>query len=447
MITRRAFGGMLGATALGASPFGSALASVSRISAHPSGDVDVLVVGAGVAGLAAARMLRRQKLSFLVVESRDRIGGRAFTNTSALGLPIDVGAQWLHNGKSNPFVNFSKQLGIRLAISDRATGWLFRNGERADEATVQAYLDAEQTLMARARAVLDRGEDTSLAELAQGDHWLSLVAAQVSAADSAQDPDRVSVMDIAKLSTLRELDQDVAGGLGSLVALWGRDVPVSLGKAVTHIDWSGAGVQAHGAFGTIRARTAIVTVPTSLLSAGRIAFSPSLPVETQESIAGLPLGLMLKISLRLSRPLPDFPSYGTDLSIADSGMPHAVHFDQTRPLVTVMVGGTRAWDFERQGNAAAVAFATDVLTGIAGQSARPMIVGSHDSGWGADPWSMGSYSVASVGHAAAREGYSRPVGNRLWFAGEASANQQASTVGGAYFAGEQAARDVVRMLA
>lgn len=431
---------------LGAAALGTALSPAVRASDDPSNDVDVLIVGAGVAGLAAAHRLRLQKRSFLLVEARDRIGGRTWTETATFGLPIDVGAQWLHNGDSNPFVRVAKQLSIPLAVSDRAKGWLFRHGERTDGGQVEAYLAAEQTLMKRALAVLDTGGDMSLLQLAQGDRWLELIAAQIGAADSAQDAARVSVRDIGQISLLRELDHDVAGGVGGLVALWGRDVPVSLGTSVTHIDWSGSGVQARGTFGSIRARAAIITVPTSLLSAGRITFTPSLPVPTQESFANLPLGLMLKVSLRLSQQLAEFPPYGADLSIIESGMPHAAHIDPKQPVITVMVGGTQAWDFERQGTAAGVAFATDVLAGIAGNAARRLVVGSHVSGWGADPWSLGSYTAASVGHADARTIYSQPVADRLWFAGEASANDQASTVGGAYLAGEKAAREVVQGL-
>lgn len=441
MMTRRDV-----ATGLGSAALGVVLGSSARATDTPSGDVDVLIVGAGVAGLSAANTLRRAGIRTLVLESRDRIGGRTLTDTTTLGLPIDVGAQWLHNGNSNPFVKVAKQLNVPLTVSDRAKGWLFRNGERTDKAPVEAYLAAEQTLMKRASVVLDRGDDIALAELAKGDRWLELVAAQVGAADSAQDAERVSVKDIAQISLLRELDHAVTGGLGGLVALWGRDVPVSLGKVVTHIDWSGSGVEAKGAFGSVRARTAIITVPTSLLSAGRVDFSPSLPVATQESFANLPLGLMLKVSLRLSRPLSGFPSYGVELSIAESGMPHAVHLNSKYPVVTVMVGGTQAWDFERLGKASAVAFATDVLAGIAGESARQLVTGSHVSGWGADPWSLGSYTSAAVGHADARSAYSRPVGDRLWFAGEASANDQASTVGGAYLAGQQGAREIAQVL-
>jgi monoamine oxidase len=447
MVTRRDMAASLAAILAGSSlPLGWMPRVMAAATGGQSDDVDVLIVGAGVAGLAAAHALRRSGLTVMVLEARDRIGGRTWTDAATLGLPVDVGAQWLHNGASNPFVAITKQLGIELSVSDRANGWLFRDGVRTPRGPVEAYGAASETLMKRAEAALRSGKDVSLAELARGDRWLELVAAQIGAADTAQDADRISVRDLARMSTLEELDHDVVGGLGAMVARWGQDVPVVLGKAVTQIDWSGAGVRASGSFGTVRARAAVITVPTSLLAAGRIAFSPTLPVETQESFVHLPLGLMLKVSFKLSRHLEGMPPYAVNMGAIDAGLYHGVHFDHVLPLTTVMFGGTQAWKLERDGQAAAVAAATDVLAGVAGAGVRGQIVGSRVSGWGSDPWSMGSYTAAQVGYSEAREVYARPVGERLWFAGEASPGPQAVTMGGAQIAGNEAGRQIAEKL-
>lgn len=445
MVTRREMAASLAAIVAGSSlPLGWTRRALA--AGTGSGEVDVLIVGAGVAGLAAAHMLRRSGLTVMVLEARDRIGGRTWTDTATLGLPVDVGAQWLHDGASNPFIPVTKQLGIDLLVSDRADGWLFRDGVRTPKGAVDAYMAASETLMQRAEAALRGSKDVSLAELARGDRWLELVAAQIGAADAAQDADRISIRDLAIGSELEELDHDVVGGLGAMVARWGQDVPVALGKAVTQIDWSGAGVRASGSFGTVRARAAVITAPTSLLAAGRIAFSPALPVETQESFAHLPLGLMLKVSFKLSRRLEGMPAYAVNMGAIDAGLFHGVHFDQLLPMTTVMFGGTQAWKLEREGQAAAVAAATDVLAGVAGASVRGQIVGSRVSGWGSDPWSLGSYTSPQVGHADARRVYARPVGERLWFAGEAGLSQMPATIGGAQIAGNEAARQIAEKL-
>jgi monoamine oxidase len=420
--------------------------SGGRPTEGQSDEVDVLIVGAGVAGIAAAHTLRQSGLTVLVLEARDRIGGRTWTDTSKLGVPVDVGGQWLHNGASNPFVAIAKQLGFDLNVSDREDGWLFRDGVRTPRRQVDAYSAASEALMKRAEAALRGGKDLSLADLGRGDRWLELAAAQIGAADSAQDAELISVHDLVLMSGLEELDHDVVGGLGAMVARWGQDVPVALGKAVTQIDWSGAGVRASGNFGTVRARAAIITVPTSLLAADRIVFSPALPVETQESFAHLPLGLMQKVSLKLNRMPQGMPPYAVNMGAIDAGLYHGVHFDQVLPVATVMFGGTQAWTLEREGEAAAVAAATGVLAGVMGTSVSSQIVGSQVSGWGSDPWSMGSYSSAKVGYANARDVYSRPVGERLWFAGEASPGPQSVTVGGAQIAGNEAARQIAEKL-
>jgi monoamine oxidase len=140
------------------------------------------------------------------------------------------------------------------------------------------------------------------------------------------------------------------------------------------------------------------------------------------------------------------PAYAVNLAAAEAGLFHGVHIHPVLPIMTVMFGGSQAWRLEREGEGAAVVAASDIVAGIAGADVRGLIVGSRVSGWGSDPWSMGSYTAAQVGHSGAREIYSRPVGERLWFAGEASAGHQAATIGGAYLAGSEAAWQIVRRL-
>ncbi|MEJ1938729.1 FAD-dependent oxidoreductase, partial [Nostoc sp. NIES-2111] len=207
-------------------------------------------------------------------------------------------------------------------------------------------------------------------------------------------------------------DLVLPGGYGGLVTAYAAGLPVRLGDPVTAIRWDGPGVVAQTASGTaVRAGHAVVTVPTGVLAAGRIRFTPELPDATLAAIRGLPMGALTKVVLAFDGERFGIPPwrYLRDLG---SGFAFGTwHFD--RDLVVATIGGDAARDLVAAGEAAAVAAALDVFVRIAGEGARRRFTGGRLSAWWGDPFSEGSHAVVPPGGLAARAALAAPVGRRV----------------------------------
>ena len=271
------------------------------------GEPDVAVVGAGAAGIAAARTLAALGRSCLVLEAAGRVGGRAFTDTAGLGAPFDQGASWLHEAEANPLTPIARRLGFTLRDERRRVrdillvdgGRIATAEERtAHDAACEAW-DAAAEARA-ARSAKDGGPDIPLSEaVPRGGEWDATAAHWLGAIINGAEPEITSLRDYVATG-LGGRNLQPAEGLGTLVARLAEGLPVVLDAPVARIAWGGPGgaVAAEGPRGTVRARGCIVTVSTGVLAAGGLRFDPPLPAPLQEAIAGLPLGLLTKVALR-----------------------------------------------------------------------------------------------------------------------------------------------------
>ncbi len=407
----------------------------------------VVVVGAGVAGLAAAAALRAAGLDCVVLEAGDRIGGRAWTTKPAElgGVAFDHGASWLHAAGRNPLVAMARAAGETLYNADALrTEVTIRDGAPASAADLAAYDAAEAELGRLAEARL-AGPDVSLAEAAAGSGmaWMASVLNCEGAIIAAADASALSLRDW-KTNLLEAPNLQVEGGLGAFVARR-LAVPVRLGSAVTGVAWDGGGVSVTTAAGVIRAAACIVTVSTGVLGAGAIRFTPDLPGAVQDAIGGLPMGRVFKVALRAAGPdrlgLPD--SCRVDSFVARVGDP-AMTFNawpRGQDHVIGFLGG------------AAAAVERAAVEGLARAELRRLFGGRADAAfapgavvtdWTADPFTRGAYAYARPGHAGARAVLAEPLaGGRLVFAGEANCTDGlAGTVGGAWLSGQRAAAQV-----
>ncbi len=414
-------------------------------------DPDVLIIGAGCAGIAAARALLARGQDCVVLEAGDRVGGRAWT-TRALGAPLDLGATWLHQAGDNPLTAFVAEhldhdtvrerhlhLGDRFATrAEFAEYW--RAHHAFEAALAAAPLEPDRSVMQAAPPGGPTGGPTGGPWDATIAHWLG---AQINAAELTG----ISLEDYVKtdLDGPNLLPRE---GVGGLVTRLAEGLPIRLNHAVTQLDWSGGarrgGVVARGAWGEIRAGRAIVTVSNGVLAAGSITFTPELPEATRAAIAGLPMGLLTKIAFR---------ARGTDrLGIAPfHSARRAVAPGAPAPMSWVFwpfgakhlfgfVGGARAWDLSRQGPAATEAAARADLAAMFGPRAAAALGECVVSDWGENPLFRGSYTHARPGHHASRAVLATPLGEgRLRFAGEACHSRFAGTVAGAWLSGEAAA--------
>jgi monoamine oxidase len=418
---------------------------------------DVVVIGAGVAGLSAAAALRRAGVECEVLEAAGRVGGRAFTDHPAAlgGAAFDHGASWLHAAERNPLADLARAHGDALADSNRDwTRHVMVDGRRATADEIAAYDAAWERFseVAAARAAAD--PDVSVAEAVaclRGDPWTATVENWEANLIAAAPPDAFSVRDW-QLNELHGSNLSVPGGLGALVArrLAPLAGPVRLASPVSRIDWDASGVVVTAASGALAARACIVTVSTGVLAAGSIRFVPALPPDRQAAIDGLPMGLLTKVALHAAGEdrLGLTPGTSVYRRVAAPGDPTMIFNVWSRGASHVVgfIGGAAAWQLSREGSAATEAFARAELASLLGSRATAGFDEAVVTQWGADPLHLGSYAYARPGTMTARAAMDTPVGN-LVFAGEAwCMDGLAGTVGGAFRSGERAAGLALRLL-
>lgn len=411
-------------------------------------DPDVVVIGAGCAGIAAARELAARGRSCIVLEGGARPGGRAYTESAGLGAPFDHGASWLHQADENALTPLARALGCEMLDHDTLRErHLFAHGRFATRDERRAFAAAEDTFWrAIDAAARDGGPDRPAAEAApRGGPWDATVAHWEGAQICAAELSRMSLHDFAA-TALDGPNLVLREGLGALVARLAEGLPVRLGAKVDRIRWDARGVTAEGGFGALAARAAIVTASTGVLAAGGIAFDPPLPPETQAAIHALPLGLLTKIAFRADHPeAPDLPPFAS--------LRRAVEHDGDRPMSLVsrpyghpylvaFCGGARAW--EACGDPARMeAEARAEIAAMFGARAAAALGPAVVTRWGEDPLFRGAYSHAVPGGQAARRVLATPLADgRLCFAGEACHPRFAATVAGAWESGIAAARAV-----
>ncbi len=415
--------------------------SVSPQSAVAS--PDVVVVGAGSAGIAAARCLTGAGLTVTVIEARDRIGGRTLTALFK-GHPLDLGAHWLHAGPINPLVKLGRMRGEPLRRAP-VEGHFFvrgRPGSRAQSAALdRAFAMADRAMTQAAKAREDQPAGRVLPPMGPQGRRVAAIHGLVS----GRPLDEVSLHDFPSMEYADNLF--IAGGLGAYVGRLGRNLPVHLGTAVHAIDWSGSGVRVESSAGTLTARAAIVTTPMAVLQQEGIRFAPALPGPVQEAIHGFTQGVNEHVVLHR----PSSPFRGADRLASLTGT------HREPPGLLTCIDGTPFHFFELdQPTAAALdgrdphapyRYAREVLAEQFGYRAIRSLSTVHATRWRHDPWSRASWAVVPPGFFAARDTLKASVGERIWFAGEALSRAQWGTAGGAWEEGERAAREIVGRLA
>jgi len=419
-------------------------------------DTDIVVIGAGVAGLAAAAKLRADGQDCLVIEAADRIGGRAHTTSPASlhGAWIDHGATWLHNAERNPLADVARATGETIIESDTARRWRLQIGTREVTPIERhsydtAWQEFDATVRVRATAEPDIAFTDAMRPL-NGNPWAATIELWEAAQIAAADPTRLSLRDWF-LNDLDGTNLIIEGGIGAFVArrLGPAAGNVELDTPAIHVDWRDS-IIVDTPKGTIRARAAIVTVSTGVL-AEHLRFTPDLPDATRAAIAALPMGLLTKIALpeaemgRLG--LPENLSLRRQVVVGEPAMSFTA-WPLGRPYVQGFVGGPTAWALSRAGAAATEDFARGQIRALLGADADRALGPAFVADWARDPWHRGAYAYATVGNADARAVLATPLADgRLIFAGEAPCtNGLAGTVGGAYLSGANAACTIMAAL-
>ena len=403
---------------------------------------DFAIVGAGAAGLAAAKEFGRAGKSFIVLEAMDRIGGRAWSESETFGVPFDQGCAWLHAADRNPFYPEAIAAGWTLHHHDMGLEQVYFGREAATRAQMREMEEADSAFSEMLMVYSSNSDRAS--ELMVANRIGHAATTFAGPMDFAQDIDEISIADFSKAADL-DPNYFTKEGFGALVCRWGADVPVSLSTPVRNIRWDGPGVELETDNGTVRAGKALVTASTGVLVNRMLRFSPELPWEHDAAIEDLPMGLLTKIPLAIARDALDRNAF--DDVLVESRSSRDIFFlcyPFDLDLVVGFVGGDFAWEIECAGAEAGVHFATETLASIFGSKIRNSVSKGSMTRWGSERWTRGAYAAARPGFAGARDTLTKPVGERIWFAGEALAGPLMQTCGGAHLSGEAVAR---RMLA
>ena len=413
---------------------------MSRIGRWNGSAVDVAIVGGGAAGLAAARRLGtlRPDLTVVVLEAAERIGGRAFTRLAGPErLPVDLGCGWMHGAKDNAWMRIAQDL--RFDIDHALAPWDGAGRDLGlDPADHEEAQDAIGAFFARADEMGAGKPDRTIgAALEEGNRWNGFIGA-VGTFINGVELEKASLHDYHRYSPGRGPDCRLTEGYGRLIETFGAPVQVAYGTIVTAIHHGGLGIRIDTNCGTQTARAAIVAVPTSVLAADAIRFVPALP-EKNDAASRLPLGLANKLFLHIDE-AGDLPTEGHALGSALRTRTASYHVRPFgRPLIECYFGGDLARDLERAGEMATTAFALEELSVHFGTAIRSRLSAVALSAWASAPHIGGSYSYAKPGAADERAVLAAPVGERLFFAGEACSAHRYSTAHGAYETGIAAA--------
>jgi monoamine oxidase len=405
-----------------------------------SDDVEVVIVGGGAAGIAAARSLHDAAIRCLIVEARPRLGGRAWTVIDASGFALDLGCGWLHSGDRNPWTEVAVEQGATI---DKSPPPWMRSGPALGfpPAQQEEFSKALDSFYARLERIAQNETDASSATaLEPGCRWNGLINA-LSTYISGAEWDRVSAKDYDRYQQTG-LNWRVVEGLGAVVSRHAADLPARLDCRVLGIDHRGKRLRIETTQGAIVADQVIVATPTTLIAAEQVLFTPALPEKT-EAAAGLPLGLDDKLFMSLDG-ANEFDKDVRVFGHTDRAATGAYHFRPFgRPLIEAYLGGNCAAELESKGEAAFFDFAVAELVGVFGGNFARRLKPIHIHRWGLDPFALGSYSYALPGAADCRAALAEPIDARLFFAGEACSIHDFSTAHGAWHTGVTAAEQVI----
>jgi monoamine oxidase len=409
-------------------------------------EADIVVIGAGAAGIAAARRIQAANRKVIVVEAAGQAGGRCLTDTATFELPFDRGARWLHNPETNPMVKLARAAG--LDIYSAPLGQKIRIGRRyARAGETEEFLAA----LVRANRAIDdasRGKaDMSCAAALPKDlgDWAGTAEFVLGANATAKDLKVVSAIDRARAQD-RNAAIGCRQGLGTLLAKLGEQLPLALSTPVSRVAWSGRDVTVETPAGKIAARAAIVTVSSNVLAAGNIKFTPEIPKRQIDAASKLSLGSYDHIALQL--PGNPLGLARDDVIIEQSSSTRtALLFGNIggSSLCSIDVGGSFGRDLSSQGEPAMIAFAVEWLTKLFGSDIAAAVKKSSATRWNAAPFALGAMSAAAPGAQPSRKILAEPIGS-LFLAGEATHDTLWGTVDGAWESGERAAEAALRRI-
>lgn len=433
--------------------------SASSTSAPASADgptADVLVIGAGIAGLRAAEVLVANGRRVIVLEARDRLGGRIYTDRS-WGVPVELGASWIHGVENNPIAALAAAKGIPTQATDYEAVMYGADGQRLGDGAlddieeqvadlVEAGREGSPDTDEPLRTALDRAIAAADLDPSERLDFEMGITASIEH-EYATDTVNLSATNFDDGANEGGGDALLPEGYDQVVAAVANGLDVRLGHVVTSIDTSGDRAVVVTSQGNFQAGAVVVTVPLGVLKAGTIEFLPALPESKSRAIAKLGMGTLSKTCLRFESQF--WPDDAELIDIVPSVSRRGQWVESLSltglvdvPALMMFNAGEFARAVESMTDPEVIASASSALKPAFPELSTP--TGLLRSAWSVDPFSLGSYSFIGVGASLAdRDALAQPDGRRV-FAGEACSRDHAATVHGAYASGEAAAEALLR---
>jgi monoamine oxidase len=425
---------------------------------------DVIVVGAGMAGLAAARTIADAGYRVVVLEARERVGGRVWS-WSGWGSPIELGANWIHTIKGNPLVTLAKQAGVTTTLDPEEDGEELLidtvNRKTMTGQALESQYDRAYRIIDSASSIAEKlNKDVSLrAAISQVAEYKRLkpadkrlfesMLAQLIDDEYAVEAEKLSAWWYdAETSAFRGGDVFVNGGYDGIPKWLARGLDIVYNTVVNQIAWGSGGVSVTAGATTWQAKSVIVTLPLGVLKANRVTFSPALPAAYQTAIQQLAMGVLNRSILKFDTAFwgntyDTFSVIGTDphqwYQFIPLNIPHGI------PALAAFHAGSNARALEQKSDTQLAAEMTAIVQKAFGTKLTS--TGVVTTRWGQDPFALGSYSYVPVGSPfRARSVLATPVSAQLAFAGEAYTTTDPATVHGAYMSGIARAQQCIAQL-
>ena len=434
---------------------GIALSALPKISFALNSNPDVVVIGAGAAGLSAMAELMSKGKSVVCIEAMNRIGGRCYTDNSIFGVPYDMGAHWLHGYSSNQLAEYGKkQKGIFNIYKDHDESYRVYDGKKKliwpEDKPLWDLYDEIKNIASNAT------KDVPLIDLIPEELKKNEWFGSVQKIFKSRDYENQTVFD-GKLNWRDpgEGDGFCTQGYGTLLAHYRKDIPVKLNTIANEIKWNGKDIKVETNNGTITAKACIVTVSTGVLNARKIKFTPDLPKKKYEAFDGIDMTPYHRVTLQLKENF--YRDYGISADTywykkvennylnkepypkSSNGTLKVCHSN----ISFFSLKGQFAKDMAKEGDKASIDFILNYLRSVYGSSFDNYFIKAHVSDWIDNPHTIGAWSSAKPGKSKLRKILKKSVQNKIFFAGEATAGAY-GTVHGADRSGKRVVKELLK---
>ncbi|HEY9666370.1 MAG TPA: FAD-dependent oxidoreductase [Coleofasciculaceae cyanobacterium] len=418
---------------------------------------DILIIGAGIAGLAAARHLVKQGFDVTILEGRDRMGGRIYTDRT-MGLPIDLGASWIHGIKKNPIGKLVRDFKIHVVPTDFDNIQIYgTDGKPLSNKKVDRGESLYKNLIHEAKSLsenLDKNISISdaihyllnreILETEQENIVKWFLNSEI-VLDSGADLDELSLWEWDEDEEFGGKDYLFLDGYDALVQRLAQNIDIRLSHPVSVVEYTQEGVWVESDRNRFKADAVVVTLPLGVLKSEAVTFSPPLPEAKQIAIAHLSMGVLNKVVLQFPQAFwpEDYDMIGY-LSSQDDDLLEFLNYRRytSAPVLVGLVAGRLARHLESLSEGEVAERVMKQLCRVHGKRIPEpeAVVKTH---WATDPFSLGSYSLIPPGATSRdREILAAPLQDVLFFAGEATSREYPATVHGAFLSGIQAAKHI-----